>query len=68
MKGNGKTKGAKRETSMAIEIRELVIKAVVTDAASDNERLQRALARMKQEILDACRESVQQMVHRGKDR
>lgn len=53
---------------MAIEIRELVIKAVVTDAASENERLQRVLARMKQEILDACRESVQQMVRRGKDR
>ena len=53
---------------MAIEIRELVIKAVVTDAASENERLQHALARMKQEILDACRESVQEMVRRVHDR
>jgi len=53
---------------MAIEIRELVIRAVVTDAVSENERLEHALARMKQEILEACRERLQELVRRIHER
>jgi Family of unknown function (DUF5908) len=53
---------------MAIEIRELVIRAVVTDSASETEKLERALARMKQEILEACRERLQELVRRVHDR
>jgi Family of unknown function (DUF5908) len=53
---------------MAIEIRELVIRAVVTDGAAESEKLERALSRMKQEILDACRERLQDLVRRVNDR
>jgi hypothetical protein len=53
---------------MAIEIRELVIKAVVTDASAEGEKLERALAHMKQEILEACRERLQELVRRVHER
>lgn len=57
-----------RERSMPIEIRELVIRAVVTDPASEAEKMDRALARMKQEILEACRERLQELVRRINER
>jgi Family of unknown function (DUF5908) len=53
---------------MAIEIRELVIKAVVTDAGPERERLERAVARMKQEILEACRERMQELARNSNER
>jgi Family of unknown function (DUF5908) len=53
---------------MPIEIRELVIRAVVTDSASESEKTDRALARMKQEILEACRERLQELVRRINER
>ena len=53
---------------MPIEIRELVIRAVVTDGASETEKMERALARMKQEILEACRERLQELVRRINER
>lgn len=53
---------------MAIEIRELVIRAVVTEESSQAEKLDLALARMKQEILDACRERLQELIRRMNER
>lgn len=53
---------------MAIEIRELVIRAVVTDSGSESEKLERALVHMKQEILEACRERLQELVRRVYER
>lgn len=53
---------------MAIEIRELVIRAVVTDGGSESEKLERALVHMKQEILEACRERLQELVRRVYER
>jgi len=52
---------------MPIEIRELVIRAVVTEGASNPEALQRTLASMKQEIVEECRERLQELV-RNNDR
>jgi hypothetical protein len=53
---------------MAIEIRELVIRAVVTEGPSETERLKRLLAGMKQEILDECRQKLLELIRRGNDR
>jgi hypothetical protein len=53
---------------MPIEIRELVIKAVVTEGLSESQKLQRALASMKQEILDECRDKLQGLVQPVNDR
>jgi len=53
---------------MPIEIRELVIRALVTEGSSDQDGLQRALASMKQEIVEECRERLQEMVLRSNDR
>jgi Family of unknown function (DUF5908) len=53
---------------MPIEIRELVIRAVVTDSASESDKMDRAVARMKQEILEACRERLQELVRRVNER
>jgi hypothetical protein len=53
---------------MPIEIRELVIRAVVTESASDPDGLHRALASMKQEIVEECRERLQELVLRSNDR
>jgi Family of unknown function (DUF5908) len=53
---------------MPIEIRELVIRAVVTDSVSETEKMERAVARMKQEILEACRERLQELVRRINER
>lgn len=53
---------------MAIEIRELVIRAVVTEGNSETEKTERALMRMKHEILEACRERLQELVRRVYER
>jgi hypothetical protein len=53
---------------MPIEIRELVIKAVVTEGPSESERLQRLIAEMKQQILEDCRERLRAVAQRGNDR
>jgi Family of unknown function (DUF5908) len=53
---------------MPIEIRELVIKAVVTEGASENQKLQDLLANMKREILEECRGKLQDLLRRGNDR
>ncbi|HET9184005.1 MAG TPA: DUF5908 family protein [Candidatus Angelobacter sp.] len=53
---------------MPIEIRELVIKAVVVEGPSESQKTQRALAGMKQEILKECRETLRDLVLRISDR
>lgn len=53
---------------MPIEIRELVIRAVVTDSTSEAKKMENALAQMKQEILEACRERLQELVRRVHER
>jgi hypothetical protein len=53
---------------MPIEIRELIIKAVVNEGPSESQKLQRLAARLKQEILEECREKVQDLTRRGNDR
>jgi len=53
---------------MPIEIRELVIRAVVTEGPSETEKLRRTLATMKQEILDECRQRLLDQMRRGNDR
>lgn len=53
---------------MAIEIRELVIRAVVSDPAAEAEKLERALAHMKQEILEACQERLRELARRVYER
>jgi Family of unknown function (DUF5908) len=53
---------------MPIEIRELVIRAVVSEAASPQQQLERALAGMKQEILEDCRDKMREIVRRVNDR
>ncbi len=52
---------------MPIEIRELVIRAVVSEGATQ-QQLERALAGMKQEILEECREKMREMAQRVNDR
>ncbi|HEY2496204.1 MAG TPA: DUF5908 family protein [Candidatus Angelobacter sp.] len=53
---------------MPIEIRELVIRAVVSESATQQQQLERALAGMKQEILEECREKMREMARRVNDR
>jgi hypothetical protein len=53
---------------MPIEIRELVIRAVVSEGATRQQQLERALAGMKQEILEDCRDKMREMVWRVNDR
>jgi hypothetical protein len=53
---------------MPIEIRELVIRAVVNDSGTEHQGLERALAGLKQEILDECREKMREMAHQVNDR
>ncbi len=53
---------------MPIEIRELVIRAVVNEGPSETERLERVLAAMKRDILEACRERLQELMQRGNGR
>lgn len=53
---------------MPIEIRELVIRAVVSEGDTEQQKLERALAGMKQEILEECREKMQEMARRVNDR
>ncbi|HZD95260.1 MAG TPA: DUF5908 family protein [Candidatus Sulfotelmatobacter sp.] len=49
---------------MPIEIRELVIKAVVTEGPSEGQKLQRMMAGMKQEILEECKERLHELIRR----
>ena len=53
---------------MPVEIRELVIRAIVTEGPSESQKLQRILAGMKQEILDECREKLFELLRRCNDR
>jgi hypothetical protein len=55
---------------MPIEIRELVIRAVVSESANQHQQqqLERALAGMKQEILEECREKMREIARRVNDR
>jgi Family of unknown function (DUF5908) len=53
---------------MPIEIRELVIRAVVTEGAAESQKLQRLLAGVKQEILDECREKLRELVRQNNER
>jgi hypothetical protein len=53
---------------MPIEIRELVIRAVVSEGPSESQKVERLLAQMKREVLEECREKLQDSVRRGYDR
>jgi hypothetical protein len=53
---------------MPIEIRELVIRAVVSEGAPQQQQLERVLAGMKQEILEECRDKLREMARRVNDR
>jgi hypothetical protein len=53
---------------MPVEIRELVIRAVVSEGVAEQHKLERALAVMKQEILEECREKMREMARRVNDR
>ncbi|MBZ5522852.1 MAG: DUF5908 family protein [Acidobacteriia bacterium] len=53
---------------MPIEIRELVIRAVVTEGPSESQKLERLLAEIKREILEECREKMKELARRGNDR
>lgn len=50
---------------MPIEIRELVIRAMVSEGSPTSAALQRDLARMKQEILEECREQLRELASRN---
>jgi Family of unknown function (DUF5908) len=50
---------------MPIEIRELVIRAVVTEGPSESQKLERMLAGMKHEILEECSEKLHQLIRRS---
>jgi hypothetical protein len=50
---------------MAIEIRELVIRAVVTEGSSETQKFQRMAAGMKHEILEECTEKLQELIRRA---
>lgn len=53
---------------MPIEIRELVIRAVVSEGTPQQQQLEHALAGMKQEILEECRDKLREMTRRVNDR
>lgn len=53
---------------MPIEIRELVIRAVVTEGPSESQKLERLLAGIRQEILEECREKMKELARRGNER
>jgi hypothetical protein len=56
------------EAPMAIEIRELVIRAVVTEGPSELQKLQRMVVGMKREILEECSEKLHELIRRANDR
>jgi hypothetical protein len=53
---------------MPIEIRELIIRAVVTEGPSENRKLQTIMAQTKREVLEECREKLQELARRGNER
>jgi hypothetical protein len=53
---------------MPIEIRELVIRATVTEAAAREPVLAAALARMQQQVLQQCLERLREELERGMER
>jgi hypothetical protein len=53
---------------MPIEIRELVIRASIADAAASDARLDTALARLKQELMQQCLEKIREQLERGNER
>jgi uncharacterized protein DUF5908 len=53
---------------MPIEIRELVIRAVVSEGTTHQQQLEHALASIKQEILEECKDKMREMAWRGNDR
>jgi Family of unknown function (DUF5908) len=50
---------------MAIEIRELVIRAVVTEGPSEIQKFERMVAGMKHEILEECTEKFHELIRRA---
>jgi uncharacterized protein DUF5908 len=53
---------------MPIEIRELIIRAVVTEGPSEAQKIQRMMAGMKREILEECGEKLHELIRRANDR
>jgi hypothetical protein len=53
---------------LPVEIRELVIKAVVVEGASERQKAERTLATLKKEIAEACRAQLDQMSQPVNDR
>lgn len=53
---------------MPVEIRELVIKAVVVEGTQERQKLQRALASLKREIVEECRQQINRMAPPANDR
>jgi len=53
---------------MPVEIRELVIKAVVVEGAHERQKLLRALASLKKEIVEECRQQLGRMTAPTNDR
>jgi hypothetical protein len=53
---------------MPIEIRELVIRAVVTEGPSESQKLVTLMAQTKREVLEECREKLQELARRGYER
>jgi hypothetical protein len=53
---------------MPIEIRELVIRASIADAAGSDARLDRALADLKKELMQQCLEKIREQLERSTER
>lgn len=53
---------------MPVEIRELVIKAVVVEGSSQSQKALHAMAALKREIVEECRAQLERMVQPMSDR
>ena len=53
---------------MPVEIRELVIKAVVVEGTSESQKVRRAVAALKKEIIEECRKQFDRMTQPTNDR
>jgi hypothetical protein len=53
---------------MPVEIRELVIRATVADAAPSQQKLEQLLARLKAELLDECLNRLNERAARAGER
>jgi hypothetical protein len=53
---------------MPIEIRELVIRASIADGVASDARLEAALARLKQELMQQCLEKIREQFERDTER